>query len=119
MFSTFLSNNKDKIKQLVQELKQHYKYVSVLGNDTKAMNYMVHRGASMISDGRDSERGFVAKLSNGGAFYEYSFDEVPEDVASFAQEIINEVKLPEMKEGEVEKSSTMKIKRYKELKKNK
>ena len=93
MFSKFLSNSKDKLKALLSELKKEYKYVSILGVDTKGMRYMVNKMITNISDEADTERGFVCKMSNGGAFFEYSFDIIEDDIKSFSKKIIEEVKL--------------------------
>lgn len=93
MFSTFLQENRKKLKELLSELQKEYKYVSILGSDVKTMNYMANKMATSIDEGRDSERGFVAKMSNGKAFFEYSFDVLEEDVKGFAKKIIESVKL--------------------------
>lgn len=93
MFSKFLSENKEKLKKLLLELKKEFKYVSILGNDTKGIRYAVNKMTTSISDLDDTERGFVVKMSNGGAFYEYSFDVVEDDIANFAKKIIDRVKL--------------------------
>ena len=101
MFSRYLSNNRDGLKKLVKELRKHFAYVSVLGTDIKGMGYRVERDTSAISETDDTERGFVVKMSNGQAFFEYSFDNLPSDIASFANEIVSKVKLPKLNEGEV------------------
>ncbi|MCR4911374.1 MAG: TldD/PmbA family protein [Bacilli bacterium] len=93
MFSTFLQENREKLKELLSELQKEYKYVSILGSDVKTMNYMANKMATSIDEGRDSERGFVVKMSNGKAFFEYSFDVLEEDVKDFAKKIIESVKL--------------------------
>ena len=69
MFSTFLQENREKLKELLSELQKEYKYVSILGSDVKTMNYMANKMATSIDEGRDSERGFVVKMSNGKAFF--------------------------------------------------
>ena len=49
---------------------------------------MSNKMASSINEGRDTERGFTAKMSNGKAFFEYSFDIIENDIPSFAKKII-------------------------------
>ena len=102
MFSTFLSKSRDSLKQLVKELRKHFAYVSVLGTDNKGMSYRVEREASFIAESEDTERGFVVKMSNGKAFFEYSFDKLPKDIKAFAKEIVSKVELPKLNENEVD-----------------
>ena len=86
-FSEFLNSRRSTAKALVAALKQNYEYVSLLGVDIKARAFRVDRNSSGISSGRDTECGFVLKLSNGGAFFEYSLDDIAGDVQALAAKI--------------------------------
>ncbi|MBQ4088700.1 MAG: TldD/PmbA family protein [Clostridia bacterium] len=98
-FSEFLNSRRQTAKELVAALKQQYEYVSVLGADIKARAIRVDRNSSGITSGRDTECGFVVKLSNGGAFFEYSLDDIAGDVASLAQRITSAFELNETLAG--------------------
>ncbi len=92
-FSEFLNSRRQTAKELVGALKQHYEYVSLLGIDIKARAFRVDRNSSGISSGRDTECGFVVKLSNGGAFFEYSLDDIAGDVSALAAKIASAFEL--------------------------
>jgi len=83
------------IKELVKELKTHYEYVSVLGADIKARSIRVDRNTSNISSGRDTECGFVVKMSNGRVFFEYSLDDISGDIKALASDMITAFELNE------------------------
>ena len=93
MFSKFLEDSRENLKKLQSELRKEYRYVSILGSDIKSMQYMSNKMATSINEGRGSERGYVVKMTNGKAFYEYSFDLLEDDIPSFAKKIIENVKL--------------------------
>ncbi len=86
-FSQFLEARRPAAKALVAELKKSFAYVSVLGADIRARSIRVDKNTSGINPGRDTECGFVIKLSNGGAFFEYSLDDIDGDPAALAQTI--------------------------------
>lgn len=86
-FSEFLNSRRNAAKALVSELKKHYEYVSVLGADIQSKSIVVNKNTSAINPGRDTECGFVVKLSNGEIFYEYSLDDISGDTAALAQKI--------------------------------
>ncbi len=83
-FSAFLDSRRAAARALVAQLKKDYAYVSVLGADITARSVRVDRNTSGINPGRDTECGFVIKLSNGGAFFEYSLDDIAGDPAALA-----------------------------------
>ena len=83
-FSAFLDSRRAAARALVAQLKKDYAYVSVLGADITARSVRVDRSTSGINPGRDTECGFVIKLSNGGAFFEYSLDDIAGDPAALA-----------------------------------
>ena len=94
-FSEFLNTRRETAKELVACLRKNYEYVSVLGVDVKARAIRVNRSTSGISAGRDTECGFVVKLSDGKLFYEYSLDDIAGNVAALAGEISDAFRLNE------------------------
>ena len=98
-FSEFLNSRRATAKELVACLRKHYAYASVLGVDVKARSVRVDRNTSGISAGRDTECGFVVKLSDGKLFYEYSLDDIAGDIAALAEEIAAGFRLNETLAG--------------------
>ena len=98
-FSEFLNSRRSTAKDLVAHLRRQYAYASVLGVDVKARSIRVNRNTSNISAGRDTECGFVVKLSDGKLFYEYSLDDIAGDTAALAQEISASFRLSEALTG--------------------
>ena len=86
-FSNFLSGRRDAAKLLVKELKKNHKYVSLLGVDVRSKSVRVDRNVSNISSGRDTECGFVIKVYDNGAFFEYSLDDINGNVIDIAEKI--------------------------------
>lgn len=86
-FSEFLDSRRARVKDLVGILKEQFSYVSVLGADSRSTAIRVDANTSSIGNGQDTECGFVIKINNGGCFFEYSLDDIGEDVGSLAQEI--------------------------------
>lgn len=86
-FSEFLDSRRARVKDLVGILKEQFSYVSVLGADSKSTAIRVDANTSSIGNGQDTECGFVIKINSGGCFFEYSLDDIGEDVGSLAQEI--------------------------------
>lgn len=78
-FSEFLNSRREAARELVRLLRSQYAYVSVLGVDIKTKNVRVDRNTSNILPGYDTECGFVVKLCNGGAIFEYSLDDISAD----------------------------------------
>ena len=74
MHSKFLESKKELALKLVAELRKYFKYASILGTDVENKAYRVNLKLKDISDSMSAERGFVVKVNNGRAFYEYSFD---------------------------------------------
>ncbi len=93
-FSKFLLENKDNCKKLIETLSDKYKFVSILGTSVKGVVVSANKEVASISDNDfDKQQGFVVKLSNGGAFFEYSFDNFLSGVDSIAQNIYTLTKL--------------------------
>lgn len=90
MFSNYLEKKRGQLKLLADLLGERHKYASVLATDVRSARYMSNRMTSSVSDGGDNERGFVVKISDGGAFFEYSFDLLPDDVKTVADGIESE-----------------------------
>ena len=92
-FSEFLHSRRQDAKALVCELKKEFRYASILGSDIKSKAIRVDRNTSNISNGRDTECGFVIKLSDGNLIYEYSLDDISGDIPALAQSITNAFRL--------------------------
>ena len=86
-FSEFLNSRRERAKELVRLLKTQFSYVSVLGADNRSTAIRVDANTSSIGDGQDTECGFVVKINDGGSFFEYSMDDIGDDVAALAEEI--------------------------------
>ena len=84
-FSKFLDSRRETVKELIKHLRQHFSYVSVLGADVKTKGIRADRNTSGISNGRDTECGFVVKMSRGSVFFEYSMDDITGDVAELSK----------------------------------
>ena len=94
-FSTFLESKRQTVKSLVDKLHERFSYVSVLGLDVKTTAIRVDKKSSTIAPGRDTECGFVVKLSNGCGFFEYSLDDISGDVNALAERIAGAFSVPE------------------------
>ena len=86
-FSEFLHSRRQNARDLVRELKKHYTYVSILGADIKEKSIRVDKNTSGIRSGRDTECGFVVKMSNGSVFFEYSLDDISGDIPALAEKV--------------------------------
>ena len=95
-FSKFLESRRADAKALVKALRQEFSYVSLLGVDIKATSVRVDRNSSGINPGRDTECGFVLKMSKGSVFYEYSLDDIQGDKEALAAKIIASLPTPEL-----------------------
>ncbi len=75
--SEFIRRKKPILKKLMEQLSKQYPYVSILATDSKAKSYSVSRRNTAISeDGLLTARGFVAKISDGKHYAEYSFNRI-------------------------------------------
>lgn len=86
-FSEFLNSRRSRAKELVSLLKESFSYVSILGTDNKSKTVRVDARSASIGIGMDTQCGFVVKVNNGTCFFEYSLDDIGEDVAALAQTI--------------------------------
>ena len=94
-FSSFLNSKREDCRALVAALGERFEYVSILGSDVKSTAVSVNRRSSSIGEGNLSECGFVIKMHDGRAFYEYSLDDVSGDKAALAAKIIASLAIDE------------------------
>ena len=94
-FSSFLNSKREDCKALVAALGERFEYVSILGSDVKSTAVSVNRRSSSIGEGNLSECGFVIKMHDGRAFYEYSLDDISGDKAALAAKIIASLAIDE------------------------
>ena len=88
MFSEFLNSKRNECRALVAELSKKFKYVSILGSDVKSRAISADRRSTNIGEGNLSECGFVIKMHDGRAFFEYSLDDVCGDIPALAEKIV-------------------------------
>jgi TldD protein len=94
MLSEFLKSRMKDAKALCIELRKTFKYVSVLGSDVRVQSVMANRMSTSIQDeGLGSECGFVVKMKNDNAFFEYSLDDILGDKEELAKKIISSLKI--------------------------
>ena len=94
-FSSFLNSRRESCRALVNELGKSFAYVGILGSDVTSSAIRVNRMVSDIGEGSASECGFVIKMHNGRAFFEYSIDDITGDIPALASKIIDAVKVEE------------------------
>ena len=92
-FSEFLNSRREACKMLVSELGKSFKYVTVLGSDVKSTTIRVNRNTSDIVEGGAAECGFVVKMHDGRAFFEYSLDDVSGDISALASKITDAIRV--------------------------
>lgn len=96
MKSKFLESRKEKAKMLVKSLKKYFSYVSILGTDVRCQTIGATSKSSSISDeGLGSECGFVLKMKNNQGFFEYSLDDISEEIEVLTKKIISSLKIDE------------------------
>ncbi|MBQ1975830.1 MAG: TldD/PmbA family protein [Clostridia bacterium] len=87
-FSEFLNSRREDCHALVDELSKTYAYVGILGADVKSTAILANRKMTDISEGSLTECGFVVKMHDGRAFFEYSLDDVRGDTKALAEKIV-------------------------------
>jgi len=97
-FSAYLDSKRQDCKALVNALGKYFKYVSILGTDVYATAIRADKRMSMVQDG-SGECGFVVKMHDGKAFFEYSLDDITGDKEALAQKIVEAVKTHPAFEG--------------------
>ena len=86
--SEFLLSVKPELQKLLQLLKPHFEYVSVLATDVTGTSIVASQRQKAISDFGDGERGFVVRVYKNGGYSEYSFNTLT-DVEATAGKIIS------------------------------
>ena len=91
-FSELLNKKRKVLKALVEELGKTFPYVSVLGTDVRASVYRADKKSAVARDG-SGENGYVVKMHDGRAFFEYSLDKIENgaDIPTLASHIIKSV----------------------------
>lgn len=97
-FSAYLNQQRENCAALVEALGKHFQYVSILGTDVHATMIRADRRSSAVQDGA-GECGFVVKMHDGKAFYEYSLDDISGDKAALAEKILAAVQADPALEG--------------------
>ncbi len=92
-FSDFLNERRADCRALIAVLSRHFRYVSILGSDVRSTAVLVNRRTSNIGEGNLSECGFVIKMHDGRAFYEYSLDDVAGDKEALGEKILSSLAL--------------------------
>lgn len=78
--SLFIRRKKPLVRKLLDMLLAQYPYASILAEDAKSGNYNVSRKSMAAGEGeRGTSRGFVAKVSDGKHYVEYSFNRISEE----------------------------------------
>ena len=90
-FSEFLNSQRADCRELISALSERFEYVSVLGSDVKSSAISVNKRSTNIGEGNLSECGFVVKMHDGKAFYEYSLDDISGNKKALAEKIIADV----------------------------
>jgi TldD protein len=84
--SAFLQQAAPLLEAAIESLKQRYDYISVLGTDSKGINYAATPGELRAGDSAWIERGFVFRAQKAGVIVEHAFNRLPEggDIAGAA-----------------------------------
>ena len=91
-FSNYLDSSRPILREIVSELGGKFSYVSVLGTDVRSLVVRANKNISSVTEG-SGECGFVVKLHDGSSFFEYSFDELPDDVPALCRKIVDSTKI--------------------------
>lgn len=79
--STFIAKNKSLLIKLRDRLLEEFEYASILAVDSTGRSYSVSRKNMAVNeDDLLTQRGFVAKVSDGSCYGEYSFNCISEDL---------------------------------------
>ncbi len=97
-FSGYLDGQRKNCRELVEELGKSFSYVSILGTDVSASVYRADIKSSLARDG-NGECGFVVKMHNNDAFYEYSLNDISGDKKALAERILEGIGIDEELKG--------------------
>ena len=81
-------------KQVVDKLKKHFQYVSLLASDVEGKEIYVSEKNVAVKDSLWQERGFVVRVFNDGIYSEYSFDKIT-TIKDVYTKIVNAVDISE------------------------
>ena len=104
-FSTFLEEKHDELVSIINRLKQHYEYVSILASDCEGKAVKVTNKDVSVRDSSWQERGFVIRVFKDGLFSEYSFDNI-RDINVLCERILKATDIEDTK------GYTVKIKNF-------
>ncbi len=79
MYSKYLESRHDLCQELVNRLLTKYEYVSILGKHVVGDAITVTTNQTLVSDNREQQCGFVAKMYNGKTYSEYSFSDITKE----------------------------------------
>lgn len=100
-FSKFLESRKADCKALVESLRKHFDYVSILGEDVKSSTVRADKFTSNVGDGNDTNCGFVVKMTKGNSFFEYSLDDVAGDTDALTDKILKKIEIDDSLNGKM------------------
>ncbi|MBQ9468149.1 MAG: TldD/PmbA family protein [Clostridia bacterium] len=104
-FSSYLDSQRENARALIAALAEYCDYVSVLGSDVSSTVARADRTGMSVKEG-EGECGFVVKMQRGGAFYEYSTNDISGEKKALAAKILEAVACDETLK--TVKSSTVK-----------
>lgn len=78
-YSSFLTETKENLRTLIENLSKDFGSVSILATDCTGKVYSVSKRTSGISGSGSNERGFVVRVHNGKNYSEYSFNDISEE----------------------------------------
>ncbi len=118
--SPFLGRIKSELKEIVRILENNFDYASVLGVDTGGYRYRYSGSHSGAEESMWTDRGFTARVFDGGRVFEYSFNmvdrgsarTVAKNIVDFAEKFPDEgfIAYPPVKEEMMKFSFTEEVK---------
>lgn len=91
-FSSYLEGKREDCRGLVQALKAHFQYVSILGTDVSSLTVRADKKSSMVKEDPE-ECGFVVKMHDGRSFFEYSLNDISGDKQALAEKILKKTQI--------------------------
>lgn len=88
-FSNYLLEKKPVVQELIEQLKLHFDFASVLATDVKSEMVRMDYHTSRINPTGVTECGFVIKVHKNGCLYEYSLNDFgQEDIPTIVDKLI-------------------------------